>query len=98
LLITKRSDASACGVVPIDLDSGDVVVIKHPHGDPSRTLWIEHRRDGEVVRYLDGFRYDDGRRLVGVTGANVSGEFVTTYSNALMSQVTSPGADRRRVE
>ncbi len=91
LLITKRSDASACGVVPIDLDSGDVVVIKHPHGDPSRTLWIEHRRDGEVVRYLDGFRYDDGRRLVGVTGANVSGEFVTTYSNALMSQVTSPG-------
>ncbi|MBK9030666.1 MAG: hypothetical protein IPL61_04895 [Myxococcales bacterium] len=80
-----------CGVLPIDLDHGDVIIIEHAPGDPGRTQRIEQRRDGEVVQLLDGFRYDDGRRLVGVPGANVSGEFVTTYTDALMSQITAPG-------
>jgi YD repeat-containing protein len=96
-MITRRSPSnpppgatSLCGVLPIDINFGEVLIVEHAPGDPSRVVKLEARRDGVVTKSVTGFQYDDGRRLVGAEGVGGIGDFETAYVDALEAGTTSP--------
>lgn len=86
-----RRSNTQCGVVPININDGEVEIRTYVNDDPSRLQSIERRNNGTIEYTYSGFTYDVNRRLVASTTLDSASPFTYAFTDVLPSGVTAPG-------
>ncbi|MDQ3341016.1 MAG: hypothetical protein M4D80_38145 [Myxococcota bacterium] len=93
----RRSNTS-CGVLPININDGEVEIRTYASGEPDRLKTIERRMNG-IVHFQFGeglvagthLKYDRERRLTEAKRANTN-PFIFGFTDVLPSSVAAPDA------
>lgn len=88
--VTRRSN-TACGVLPINRNSGEVEVRTYKQDDPDRLDSLVRMQDGVVMETQTGFTYDRDRRLTARATLDDPAPFTYAFSNVLPAGGAAPG-------
>ena len=86
-----RRSNTGCGVVPIDINSGEVEIRTYVLGESQRLQSIERRNGGTTEFTYTGFTYDRDRRLTSASTIDSATPFTFGFTDVLPSSTVAPG-------